>query len=355
MKRSAFTLVELLVVIAIIGILVALLLPAIQAAREAARRSQCVNNLRNIALSLHNFHDARKAFPAAINLLSTDELPAGTINHSTGNAAALRPNWVYSILPYLEEQALHDRFVLETSAGAPVYMKDDLNLDVRSTRLSVMECPSDQGHEVLYGLTPAGFDWARGNYAINAMQGYAPNYKIDWQDPTTRGVAGVNTGLKIAQIVDGTSHTMLLGEIRIGLATSDPRGTWALGWCGSSALCRQSTNFSGGPNSCMPGADDIYGGNKIVTDAGSGQLEAECMTLFTSAPSSAQVVVRSRHVGGANIAMTDGSTRFVSEYIDAPLIPGPNNPDYHRALVEDAGVWQYICISGDGQIAASNE
>jgi prepilin-type N-terminal cleavage/methylation domain-containing protein/prepilin-type processing-associated H-X9-DG protein len=355
MKRNAFTLVELLVVIAIIGILVALLLPAIQAAREAARRSQCVNNLRNIAVSLHNSHDAYKRFPAAINLLSKDELPAGTPNHSTGNAAALRPNWVYSALPYLEEQALHDRFMLESTAGASIYMKDDINRDARSTRLAVMECPSEQGHETFYGLTPAGFNWARGNYAINGMQGYMPNYKVDWLDPTTRGIAGVNTGLKIAQIVDGTSHTMLLGEIRTGLASTDPRGTWALGWCGSSVLCRQSTNFSGGPNSCLPGVDDIYGGNKIVTDAGSGQLETECMTLFTSAPSSAQVVVRSRHVGGANIAMADGSTRFVSEFIDAPLIPGPENANYHQALEQDAGVWQYISISGDGQIANLNE
>ena len=256
--------------IAIIGILVALLLPAIQAAREAARRSQCVNNIRNVALALHNYHDANKSFPPATTLHPHDELDENTQNNATGNGTALRPNWVVLILPYLEEQALFDQVVLETPAGAPVYMKDDLNQKVRSTRLSVMECPTDEGHETPYGLAPAGFDWARGNYAINSMQGFPPRYKKDWLHPSWRGISGVNKGLKISQITDGTSHTLLLGEVRVGLAASDPRGTWALGWCGSSVLCRQATNFTGGPNTCQSGVDDIFGSGKIQSDVGVG-------------------------------------------------------------------------------------
>ena len=222
LHRRAFTLVELLVVIAIIGILVALLLPAIQAAREAARRSQCVNNLRNVALSVHNFHDSKKQFPAAINLLPQDELPAGTINHSTGNAAALRPNWVYSILPYLEEQSLQDRFVLATTSRS-IYMKDDLNREVRATRISVMECPSDQGFETPYGLTPAGFDWAVETMRSMRCRATHPCTRPPGRTrPPKEESSGVNTGLKISQITDGTSHTLLVGEIRVGLAVSDP-------------------------------------------------------------------------------------------------------------------------------------
>lgn len=352
--RRGFTLVELLVVIAIIGILVALLLPAIQAARESARRSQCMNNLRNIALALHSYHSSNKSFPPATSLLPQDELPEGTQNNATGNGTALRPNWVILILPFLEEQALFDSFVLETASGAPVYLKDDLNLKARSTRLGIMECPSDEGHETFYGLTPAGFDWARGNYAINSMQGFAPRYKTDWRRPSWRGISGVNKGLKMSQVTDGTSHTLLLGEIRVGLAASDPRGTWALGWCGSSVLCRQATNLTGGPNTCQTGVDDIFGAGKIQSDVGIARLELECMTVFASSSSSAQTATRSRHVGGVNAAMTDGSTRFISDYIDAPLIVGTQNPDYDRSLLEDGSIWQYLNISGDDQVVGGD-
>src|ERR1700709_1252899 len=106
-RRRAFTLVELLVVIAIIGILVALLLPAIQAARESARRAQCTSNLKNVALALHNYHDTKKEFPAAIRY------PAGT-NYQPLDDTRLFWNWAIDILPYLEEKALADSFKIDT-------------------------------------------------------------------------------------------------------------------------------------------------------------------------------------------------------------------------------------------------
>ncbi|WP_168205070.1 DUF1559 domain-containing protein [Bythopirellula goksoeyrii] len=342
-----FTLVELLVVIAIIGVLVALLLPAVQAARESARRMHCANNLRNIGLALLNYHSSHKSFPPAITLLPRDELPVGTQNNATGNGTALRPNWAILLLPFLEQQSLYDSFVLKDPSGNSLYIKDDLNRVPRSTELEIMMCPSDDGHQTHYGLTPVGFDWARGNYAINSMQGFAPRYKTDWEEPSWRGISGVNTGLRIAQIVDGTSNTLLLGEIRVGLSESDPRGTWALGWCGSSVLCRHATNLTGGPNTCQTGVDDIFGAGKIQADVGIARLEAECMTVFASASSSAQTATRSRHVGGINATMADGSTRFISDYIEAPLIVGTQNPDYNRSLREEGGVWQYLNISGD--------
>lgn len=348
--RPAFTLVELLVVIAIIGILVALLLPAVQAARESARRTQCINNVKNVALALHNYHDTNKQLPPATTLHPTDELPTGTQNNRTGNGQSIRPNWAVLSLPFFEEQALYDQLVWEEANGDPVYLKDDRNLLVRSTRLSLMECPSDDGHETFYGLPPAGFNWARGNYAINSMQGYPPRYKQDWKHESWRGVAGVNDALSFGQITDGTTNTILLCEVRVGLAESDPRGTWALGWCGSSVLCRQATNLTGGPNTCQSGVDDIFGAGRIQVDVGTGRLATECMSIFPSSVASNQTATRSRHVGGVIAAMVDGSTRFISDYVDAPLIVGTQNQDYERALNEDASVWQYLNISGDDQV-----
>jgi hypothetical protein len=204
------------------------------------------------------------------------------------------------------------------------------------------------------GPVVTGLEWARGNYAINSMQGYPPRYKRDWLQPSWRGIAGVNQALKISQITDGTTHTLLLSEVRVGLAASDPRGTWALGWCGSSVLCRQATNFTGGPNSCQAGVDDIFGAGKIQTDVGVSVLETECMTVFAASVASNQSASRSRHVGGVNAAMTDGSTRFISDYIDAPLIVGTQNPDYDRSLLEDGSVWQYLNISGDDQVISGD-
>ena len=162
-----FTLVELLVVIAIIGILVALLLPAVQAAREAARRMQCSNNLKQLALGLHNYHDTNKIFPPGL------QFHPGAINLTTGQgirtSAGYGPNWVILTLPYAEQQALHDRFDLT------VEISHANNRDPRGIDLDVMVCPTDLRRKHFEGgLTssgsaiPEGDNWARGNYAVNA-------------------------------------------------------------------------------------------------------------------------------------------------------------------------------------------
>ena len=218
-RANGFTLVELLVVIAIIGVLIALLLPAVQAAREAARRSTCQSNIRQLGLALHMYHDAKKTFPPAA------QFPAGTGGMNAPHLATKHmANWVVSILPHLEQAPLYNSFDLT------VPLSDPLNRDWRGTELAAMLCPSDANNRVskFAGRNAAeGDNWARGNYGANAGLGFMlltgtgsqPPYcgspdAEGWLDARIRGVMGVNVGLAIKDITDGTSSTMLVGELR---------------------------------------------------------------------------------------------------------------------------------------------
>src|SRR3954451_17377702 len=209
--RRGFTLVELLVVIAIIGILVALLLPAIQAAREAARRSQCTTNLKNIALALQNYHDVHKEFPPAITLRD--------INDPILNDSRLyKPSWAHLILPLLEEQALHDTFDFTVKLTDPTV--GSRNYNARGTELSVMLCPSDNGRNNRFA--DSGGNWARGNYGYNAFE-FWPNqflWPTFFTDVNLRSLYKVNMGmggfddganrqvLSLKKIIDGATHTI---------------------------------------------------------------------------------------------------------------------------------------------------
>ncbi len=369
-RNGGFTLVELLVVIAIIGILVALLLPAVQAAREAARRSKCQNNLKNLGLALHNYHDAHKTFPPAITQRSAGDDPR--------RDGRLYANWAILILPYIEEQALYDSFDLDP----PARISDgdepgENNYDERGTQLEIMLCPSDRGGSEPFtgsvttynsgspGTAGAG-NWARGNYGYNGFQfwvstwsrnnEYAP-YFDDWNS----GVGGVNTSNSIARITDGTTKTIMLGEMRVGLSPRDRRGVWAMGMCGSSVHCRHIWNGTNSPNSCRDGDDDLLGYNDVIADVGASTLRQECMLpAWTSAnQGSAQSVMRSVHPGGVFVAMADGSVRFISDYIDTGTMPaasslagakiGPTgNEDTDPTDPSVFRIWQRLNVARDG-------
>ncbi|MEO2046067.1 MAG: DUF1559 domain-containing protein [Pirellulales bacterium] len=340
MRRTAFTLVELLVVIAIIGILVAMLLPAIQAARESARRSQCQNNVKQICLALLNYHTAEKIFPPSTNL------PAKV---APQRSSTFLQNWVITILPYLEQQNLYDLFDLT------VVINDPINREPRGVEIPTMLCPSDPFNRSPYaGAHPReGDNWARGNYGANASIGFfsnsfraagGPDAPL-WKDPRTRGVMGQSVAVKIAQITDGTSTTILISELRAGLSGRDRRGTWALGAPSSSVLWGHATDNAIGPNSCLPNSDNILGCSKIMDDVGEETLLAECMSC--GEPGNEQGGTRSSHTGGVFVGMVDGSVHFISDFIDKGVQWEPDPAEYHT--------WQRLNASGDAQLVDQSE
>jgi len=199
MKRRGFTLVELLVVIAIIGILVALLLPAVQAAREAARRMSCSNNMKNIALAYHNYHDTYKKFPIYTNRVTG---AGGTCSHWEGFSAHTM------VLPFMEQQPLYDQ-IQQSLAVAPA-LHDGWRVDpftvLRRNRISTFICPSDG--------PKSGADTGNCSYAV------CEGCSMGWHggQANNNGIFGRETGFerKIADIQDGTSNTILLGEQLLG-------------------------------------------------------------------------------------------------------------------------------------------
>ncbi|MDY0170164.1 MAG: DUF1559 domain-containing protein [Thermoguttaceae bacterium] len=313
-----FTLVELLVVITIIGILIALLLPAVQNAREAARRLQCQNNLKQLSLGLLNYESSHGEFPPSLQYAGSEDPP---------RSRDMRPNWVVALLPYIEQPGLYD------SIDPDKFISDPENREVRATRLSIMLCPTDGNNRVPYDgqyYTADSGPWARGNYAANGGRGYLLTpalhstrddamvgpHSPGWQDPQRRGVMGANCAAPIAMIRDGTSNTFLLGEVRAGLTARDTRGTWAIGGSPSSLWAYGSGADANGPNYCASdNADDFVDCAAVVDQIGLETMRRECMTCCTG-QGNWQQTVRSMHFGGVHMSFCDGSVHFVSNWIE---------------------------------------
>ncbi|MEO8496660.1 MAG: DUF1559 domain-containing protein, partial [Planctomycetota bacterium] len=222
-KKQGFTLVELLVVIAIIGILVALLLPAVQAAREAARRMSCDNNLKQVALSMHNYHDTHKLFPPGqFNLLGTN----------TPGTTFMRECWMQPMLPFIEQQPLFEKIQIGRQTNYTFYIRGAAEVILQS-----FVCPSDPngpknvtaGAASATAATNQGF---HGNYVACAGSTAFGN---NGQGNNLDGVFYSLSQTKFASIIDGTSNTLMFSEILVVPDTGvhDLRGRYHNTWEGN--------------------------------------------------------------------------------------------------------------------------
>lgn len=322
-----FTLVELLVVIAIIGVLVALLLPAVQSAREAARRTQCSNNLKQLGLAIHNYNDTMRALPCAV------EFRPGVVPETSDDFMA---NWIIRILPYMEQLALFEQFDLDN------YISDAVNRTPRGTSIPSLICPSDTGHKTKFAGTTAGEgdNWARGNYAANVSSSYLQPYILNnWNDPQYAGPLGVNRYRTLAETTDGTSNVIMVAEVRVGLSDQDRRGTWAMGVSGASALfAHGSGGDANGPNAANGSSDDVEGCDILHTTLGVNHLTQKKMTCWQPCPSY-QATARSVHAGGGvQGILVDGAVRWF-----------PNSIATTGPFGGCCTVWDYLIVAGDGE------
>ena len=290
--RRGFTLIELLVVIAIIGILLALLLPAVQAAREAARRTQCTNNLRQIGLALQNYEGIHGAFPPASTGPTSTSIPPPPFRHG----------WVALTLPWIEQANVQ----LGCSFGVNWY--DPPNATIIQTPLSVYHCPSaDFGRTAtsraaVFGVrTAAAWDYASVN-----VSSYAPGYAGSANAGRRKGVMNDREGSRIADITDGTSNTLLVSE------DANRPQLWVMGRQRPDVIA-QTSNYPAG----IVGPGEVTGGvwaehQKAVSIGGAS---ADGTTTIGGGPCAINCTndweIYSMHPGGANGLFADGSVRFL--------------------------------------------
>jgi prepilin-type N-terminal cleavage/methylation domain-containing protein/prepilin-type processing-associated H-X9-DG protein len=352
-----FTLVELLVVITIISILIGLLLPAVQSAREAARSVQCSNNLKQLGLALLSYHTSLKIFPpSSVWKTSYPNPKLDLTNIDKANNGELAENWVILILPQLEQQNLRASFDLTKP------IPNDANAAARATQLSMMTCPSDSYNRKAFDGTASpsltgnmGKNWARGNYGANGSMGYQDVGNTDsgagqvgWTNRFYRGVMGANISLRIDDIHDGASNTILVGELRAGIIPQDTRGIWAMsGACPSALWGHGFISDANGPNCNQTNSDDPRACTDILSAVGASSTNQAPliqlgMSCWSGNDADVQQGSRSMHPSGVNVCLADGSVRFISDFVETDPSDLYNSSPTHLA------VWDKLNLSNDG-------
>lgn len=320
LSRRGFTLIELLVVIAIIAILVALLLPAVQQAREAARRSSCKNNLKQLGIALHNYHDTYGTFPP------------GVINQSSASngSATAQYSWMSMILPFVEQGPLYDQMT-----PGPALLSDRIEtggaqsiLNSLSQPISAFRCPSDTAPDVnnriqfadpgdtadmLAELATSNYLGMNDNNGANggtAPSATSPSFVTD---RNAKGMFYLNSKVKMRDVIDGTSNTLFVAE-----------RAWEVSATGGKKECDAGVVFgvpgSGFAGLYVPtaGGQNTMGAMRAALSSGRASINssADTGTLGSSDDDACSVGISSPHRGGAQALLADGSVKFLSENID---------------------------------------
>ena len=311
-KSAAFTLVELLVVITIIGILIALLLPAVQAAREAARCTQCANNLKQLGLAMHNYHTALGSFPSGAIW------DASTWGADGERRGPMGPTWVTMLLPFMEQAPLADRIDRSYGFGGG----GGPNVPVMKVWLPMMICPSDQRQPRTHADTYAKGNYA-GNNGLGPMQPGPDPYCTSCSKPRQPGVLMSNSQTRIAHIRDGTSNTTMICELLQG---NGPNGWHGVLHYWEGPMVQHDRT----PNTSIP--DEYRNGW-----CGEPRAEAPCSEVYnTHADAKTILSARSAHPGGVQTAFADGSVHFLTDSIDL-------------------ATWQNLGVINDGRVIDSSK
>jgi prepilin-type N-terminal cleavage/methylation domain-containing protein/prepilin-type processing-associated H-X9-DG protein len=286
MNRRGFTIVESLVVLAVVAVSLALALPAIQHSIQDARRAQCANNLKQIALAMHNYHDTFVTFPP------------GWVSRDGAPGLGTRLGWQTFILPFVEQAPMFNQINFSLT---PAMEDDGKPIKLFQTALAVYRCPIDP----VPNPNPLRGDYGTSNYSGN--YGHIPPPRLRplamadfWPGAlpapmTSRGIFARNSSIRIQHIVDGTSNTILVGE----RGFTSGAGIWA-------------------------GVTDNGHEDDAVTDGS-----------HRSRPNAGPFSFSSRHDGGVNFVMSDGAVRFVSDRIDSK--PGPDLGTLQKLATRDDG------------------
>lgn len=331
-----FSLVELLVVIAIIAVLISLLLPAVQSAREAARRIACINNLKQLTLGITNYESAKKKLPPSGLVAKSDQTSKFVRCDNGAEETRKFPvfdqltgrmmSWSVLVLPYIEQGNLFDRFDLEKSLL-------EQPGDPQATQIPSLQCPSDTASESLYSDIEftAGKPFAKGNYA-----GFTTPFHNDLQ--TLYPGALVFPPQSTRKITDGLSHTLVLSEVRTLAHPQDERGVWALSWNAASLLAMDMHHNNGNcpernfsqfviqpiyayqsqtPNHLGPNKDILV----RCPEETLAQAQLDGMPCAKSVwpvgfGGYTSAAPRSRHPGGVNAAYLDGRVTWLPDDVD---------------------------------------
>lgn len=326
-KRRAFTLIELLVVIAIIAILIALLLPAVQQAREAARRSQCKNNLKQIGLALHNYHDVHGVFPpGCIDANRATNSPGDTANNTNGLG------WAAMILPMVDQAPLWNQ--IGTQTNGYTHMWQDANNDgttddpipAAESVVSVFVCPSDPMGGVNLDKQISGTAVGKSNYVGNAGQQAVQTDGNGNPIQSRNGMFFENSNRRFRDVIDGTSNTFFITErtTQNDRAGSNLCGGTDCGWQGSIWIGPRHITSSAG----------WHTGLRLLDVTGVGGIGPTYQYGQSNASWADDWIVKGCHVGGMQVTLGDGSVRFISENIDLATYRWLHRPDDQNTVGE---------------------